>query len=134
MGCATEADSSPLGSALSAFFPFDGSSRLLYAFWEAGHINHNTVCRRPIVRYRIYLSYFYGIDPQFEAEPELLAALDEVVPADRASDFKDRIRRYEAALIAWALGACAGRRGDVATRLGIPGRTLRDRIRALGLE
>jgi DNA-binding NtrC family response regulator len=76
----------------------------------------------------------YGLEPGFREDPELLEALEAVVPeAGEMCDFKHRIRLYETALLTWALGACGGSRAAVAEKLRLPARTLRDKLRASGL-
>jgi DNA-binding NtrC family response regulator len=76
----------------------------------------------------------HGIDRQFEGEAELARALEQAVPAEARQGFRQRIQRYEAVLIGRALRRLGGRRNEVAKALGIPERTLRDKLRAYGLD
>jgi DNA-binding NtrC family response regulator len=78
----------------------------------------------------------HRIDPAFEIDRELLGALERMertTPPAPGAGFWERIRGYEAALIAWALEQYGGRRGAAARRLKIPARTLRDKVSAYGL-
>ncbi len=76
----------------------------------------------------------YGLEASAGGDPELLEALQAVVPSGGPDqDFKQRIRRYETALLLWALGVCGGSHAAVAEKLRLPARTLRDKLRVYGL-
>jgi DNA-binding NtrC family response regulator len=62
-------------------------------------------------------------------DPTLTEALERVVPASESLELRQRVRRYELALIGWALREASGSRTEAARLLRIPERTLRERLR-----